>query len=232
MELLIAVVAFSVVLAAINAVFYGALRLRNKSVRAIDEAAPLQLALVYLQKDLANLVAPGGLLSGTFQTSKVNSQSSGAPQAMQTAASQPGQGSPELFTTTGVIDENSPFAEVQKVTYFLAPSTNNGAGRDLFRAVTRNLLTTSVEQPVSTPLLSGVESIYFSYHDGTQWRETWDSSDTNQPALPKAIKVLINLAARERGVAPPPPAQLVVPILVDIRPSSTTTTATTSTNAP
>jgi len=224
MELLIAVVAFSVVLAAINAVFYGALRLRNKTVRAVDEAVPLQQTLALLQRDLANLVAPGGMLSGTFQTSKVNNQnSSSMPQAMQAAANQPGQGSPELFTTTGVIDENSPFAEVQKVTYFLAQSTNNGAGRDLFRAVTRNLLPTLVDQPVSTPLLRGVESIYFLYHDGTQWRETWDSSDTNQPVLPKAIKVQINMAAGERGVAPPPAAELVVPILVDGRPTTTST---------
>jgi prepilin-type N-terminal cleavage/methylation domain-containing protein len=36
LELLIAVAIFSIVLAAINAVFYGALRLRNKTTEAIQ----------------------------------------------------------------------------------------------------------------------------------------------------------------------------------------------------
>src|SRR5947207_14101285 len=45
LELLIAVAVFAIVLAAINAVFYGALRLRNKTTEAIKEALPMQQAL-------------------------------------------------------------------------------------------------------------------------------------------------------------------------------------------
>src|SRR5258706_2956762 len=68
LEVLIATVAFAIVLAAINAVFYGALRLRNQTVGTLDEAATLQHALAMIYRDLANVVVPGGTLSGTLQT--------------------------------------------------------------------------------------------------------------------------------------------------------------------
>src|SRR5436309_5204412 len=62
-EVLIAAAAFAIVLAAINAVFYSALRLRNKTAAALDEALPLQQAVAIIKRDLANIVVPGGTLS-------------------------------------------------------------------------------------------------------------------------------------------------------------------------
>ena len=71
LEVLIASVAFAIVLAAINAVFYGALRLRNKTVDALEQALPMQQALAVIQRDLANLVVPGGTLAGALQTTSI-----------------------------------------------------------------------------------------------------------------------------------------------------------------
>jgi hypothetical protein len=216
MELLIAVVAFALVLAAINGVFYSAVRLRNKTMESFDEAVPLQHTLTILKRDLANLVAPGGTLSGTLQTTPtagLNSQSAGAMSSLATA-SLPGLSSPDFYTSTGVIDETSPWAEVQKVSYSLASSTNGAFGKDLIRSVTRNLLPSLQEQPVLQPLMSGVESMGFLYYDGSQWRDTWDSAAEQTP-LPKAIKVQIALAVEEKGRSQPPPIELVVPLLVE-----------------
>lgn len=214
LELLIAVVVFSIVLAAINAIFYGALRLRNKTTSSLDEAWPLEHTLTLLQQDLANLVVPGGKLSGDLQTSPVASKNTTtAPsQAMPT---QPGQASPEFHTATGVLDEYTPWAEVQKVSYYLIAPTNAGYGKDLVRAVTRNLLPTLQDQPVITPLLTGVQSIFFSYFDGIQWQETWDSTTAATP-LPKAIKVQIAMASaeHERAMTQTTPIELVVPLWV------------------
>ena len=216
LELLIAVVVFSIVLAAINAVFYGALRLRNKTTSSLDQAWTLEHTLALLQQDLANLVVPGGKLSGALQTSPVagkNTSTSTAPN--QALLNQPGQASPEFYTATGILDEYTPWAEVQKVSYYLIPPTNGGYGKDLVRAVTRNLLPTLQEQPVSTPLLSGVESIFFLYFDGVQWQDTWDSTTASTP-LPRAIKVQVTMAnaERERTMTQTSPLELVVPLWV------------------
>jgi prepilin-type N-terminal cleavage/methylation domain-containing protein len=222
MEVLIAVAAFAIVLAAINSVFFGALRLRNKTAEAFDESLALQHTLALLRNDIANLLPPGGTLSGNLQTTPSTAglaSGSGmnvsmASMALVAAASRPGQSSPEFYSTTGVIDETSPWSQVQKVSYYLTPSTNGTAGRDLIRSVTRNLLPSFQEQPVQLPILSGVENIYFQYHDGTQWKDTWDSTSETASRLPTAVRVQIHMAAVERGKMIPPPIELVVPVMV------------------
>ena len=58
LEVLIATVAFAIVLASINAVFYSAVRLRNHAAESIDRALPLEHALTIMKRDLANVVPP------------------------------------------------------------------------------------------------------------------------------------------------------------------------------
>ena len=219
MEVMIAMVAFAIVLTAINGVFYGAVQLRNRTVRSIDEAVGVQQALTLLQRDLANLVVPGGTLGGALQTTRTSAGTAGGSSsqgsqagalASMTPVSQPGQGSPALHTSTGQVDETSPWGDTQTVTYYLSPSTNGSAGKDLIRAVTRNLLPTVQQQSSYTTLMGGLQSIFFLYHDGAQWLDTWDSTTQEMP-LPRAIKVQLVLAA-EPGRPAKPALELVVPI--------------------
>ncbi len=255
LEILIATAAFAIVLAAINSVYYSALRLRNKTTEVLDDELAVQQTLSYLRRDLANLLPPGGTLVGQLQTtpslgSSLNSSTTGssssssAPSSsfgssragssssmsLLAAASQPGQSSPEFFTSGGTIDESSPWAEVQKVSYYLTPSTNTataGSSRDLVRSVTRNLLPSLQETPVATPLLTGVETIYFQYHDGLQWKDTWDSTTETTTRLPLAVRVQINRTQPERGRLAPPPIEIVVPVLAYGGTNSTATSTTT-----
>jgi type II secretory pathway component PulJ len=248
MEVLIAVAAFAIVLAAINSVFYAALRLRNKMTEAFAEDLAMQHTLALLRRDIANILPPGGTMTGNLQTtpgtSSLTSSSGGggmgtgtgfgaslgasaSSMALLAAASRPGQSSPEFYTTTGAIDETSPWSEVQKVAYYLAPSTNELGRRDLIRSVTRNLLPSLQDQPVTTPLLNGVESIYFQYHDGSQWKDTWDST-TEATKLPTAIRAQITMAAAGPKQALPPPIEIVVPILVTVDTNATATATATA----
>ena len=229
LELLIAVAAFSIVLAAINGVFYSALRLRNKADQSFAEAWPIQHTLTVMKRDLANIVLPGGTLSGSFQTTPTSSLTSSNGSAAGSMIV-PGQVSPNFFTTTGLIDDTSPFAEVQKVSYVLLDPTNRTAGRDLFRSATRNLLPSLQDQPVQQPLMSGVQNLAFLYYDGSQWRDSWDSTvaDTRTGltnTLPQAIKVQITLAAQQIGRSVAAPVELVVPITVQARTNETAQTS-------
>ena len=215
-EVLIATAAFAIVLAAINGVFYGAIRLRNQTATALDDALPGQQALAIIKRDLAGLVAPGGTLAGPLQT---------------TLASKglPGQSGPDFYTATGSIDETSPWAQVQRVSYVLTASTNRTGAKDLFRAVTRNLLpATSIEAPARQWLLGGVQNMAFSFYDGNQWRDSWDSTTADVSTgqtnlLPRAIRVQIQLAAGQsaRAVSQTAPLELVVPVVVQSRTNQT-----------
>ena len=222
LEVLIAMAAFAIVLGAINSVFYAALRLRNKTAESFDQSLALQHTVALLRNDIANLLPPGGTLSGNLQTTPSTTGSgtasglnvSAASMALVAAASRPGQSSPEFYSTTAAIDETSPWSQVQRVSYYLTPSTNGLPGRDLIRSVTRNLLPTFQEQPVQIPVLGGVDSIFFQFHDGSQWKDTWDSATETASRLPTAVRVQIQMAAAERSKALPPPIELVVPVMV------------------
>ena len=64
-------------------------------------------------------------------------------------------------------------------------------------------------------MLSGVQSVIFSYYDGTEWDNQWDS--TQQTNLPNAIKMDIQMAAQTRTGPPPPMSQeLVIPLDVQV----------------
>lgn len=221
LELLLAVAVAAVVLAAVNAVFYAALRLQRTTSRAVEASLPRQRAFAIIRHDLAHLVVPGGTLFGALQstpTSSTNSTSALLPGQLYE-----GQVSPDFCTASGRIDSASPWAEVEKVAYVLAtPATPDALGRDLTRVVTRNLLpTTQPEAPEQSLLLSGVETVTFYYHDGTAWRDTWDST-TEETILPRAIKLQIQFAAEANRARLPLPVELVVPIMVE--PGTNTTT--------
>jgi type II secretion system protein J len=213
-EVMIAMAVFAIVMAAVNGIFWGALRLRNKSVESIDAALPKERALAIIRNDLANIVPPNGRFFTAFTT--VGSTTNAYGMAMN---NMPGQNSPEFTTTGGVIDDNTLWGDVQRVTYQLQISTNNSAGKDLYRTVKRNLLPSIQQGGEQQPILSGVQSIFFFYHDGSIWKETWDS--TNETLiLPRAIKVQLQMASEERGRVLPLPLEVVVS-LVDAGTNST-----------
>ncbi|MSU36720.1 MAG: prepilin-type N-terminal cleavage/methylation domain-containing protein [Pedosphaera sp.] len=217
-ELLLAMVIFAVVLAAINTVFLGAMRLWQKTADSSQRALPEQQTLASLRRDLAGIVVPGGTFAGALNTSAtidgINQQDVGT----------------EIFTTSGTLRTTQPWADIQRVAYVLRDSTNrtSAAGQDLVRVVRRNPLPALEAEAEEHWMMSGVERIDFSFYDGSNWRTSWNS--TNETTLlPKAIRVEITVAQEISGPGRGRNAntsltslQLLVPVLVA---ASTNTTA-------
>jgi|SRR4051812_8694336 general secretion pathway protein J len=201
-EILIAVSIFAIVLGAINTVFFSALRLRNRTQAAMDRALPIEQAVSMIKRDLENICIPNGTLTGQLETTPGTNDVIGAT-------------TPTFFTSTGYVDEMSPWADVQKVSYTLTESrTNRYQGRDLVRLVSRNLLAQTPEVPLQQWLMGGVQAIGFFFYDGSQWRQYWDGTN-EMTKLPRGIKMQIQLAPQiENGQrsALPPLIELVVPM--------------------
>lgn len=201
LEILIAVSVFAVVLAAINTIYYGAVKLRNRTSLLIEQSLILERVGSIIKHDLGGLAAPGGELSGQLNTDSSTNMSA--------------QGTTEFYTTTGILSDDEPWSEMQKVSYYLVQPTNNQtAGQDLVRAVTRNLLPTLDGEVDEQYLMSGLDNIAFEYYDGSYWTDTWDSTTSTNP-LPAAIRVTLEFARPlELNEPTPAPVEFVVPVMV------------------
>jgi type II secretion system protein J len=201
-EVLLALGICALVLIVISSVFAGALHLEQSATASLDQSLPIERAMSLMRRDLKNAVAPGGMLAGPMQSGSLD----GGVDA--------GDGI-QIYTTTGLITPNAPWSEIQKITYGLqAPTDSSGTGKDLVRTVTRNLLSTATLDEEDQFLASGVESLNFSYFDGANWLDTWD--DTTETNLPIAVRVSLQLAAKDETQARPEPMQLLVPLMVQV----------------
>ncbi len=216
LEILLAILVFSIVLAAIHTVFFSAFRLRNKTSEAIERSLPLQQTLAIIKRDLANLVPPNSLLSGALQSTPTTSTDSGLSGSLNR------QNGPQFYTAVGLVDDNAPWGEVERVSYHLATATNNTSGMDLYRSVTRNLLPLIQDETADQFLMSGVESMAFQYYDGNAWKDTWDSTQADTTTgltnnLPRAIKLELQIYNDNRSYGTPAPVELIVPVMVQAR---------------
>lgn len=217
-EMILAIGIAAIVLIAVNAVFFSALHLRDATSELVDAASPVDSAVGFIKRDLECAVTPTNgtskVLSGGFRVgNNLASMGVSSPVAI------------ELFTATGALSDRAPWGDIQRVTYGLrAPADNSAVGRDLYRSVTRNLLSITTPDVTDQLMLSGVASLKFSCYDGTQWDDTWDTTDPTAiyTNLPVAVRAEIKMAGRSDLA----PIEIVVPL--DAQPRTNMVFTTTS----
>ena len=212
MELLIATLVASVVLAALNAAFYAALHLRSSASKVVEENVPLNYGVSILKADLRSALITGGVMASTFESPGTVIDSA-RPSLL------------DISTTTGVLDNQLPWGDVQRISYYLKDpvSASRRPGKDLIRAVTRNLLATVQPDVTEQTLLSGVDSLNFTFYDGSNWQTSWDTNAEVNP-LPQAIKAEIQFAKANSGGQARMPIELVVPVDSQVQTNGTSTT--------
>ena len=215
-EMILAIGVAAIVLAAVNAVFFTALHLRERTQAAVDEATPVDQALAFLRRDLQCAVTPkpGGILSGDFRVGNLAGIGIAEPVVI------------EVYTATGALHEREPWGDIERVTYELKdPAGGNTAGKDLVRSVTRNLLSAATPEVEDQWMMSGVQSIEITCFDGSRWLDTWDTTDPTSANtnLPVAVRVRIQLTGNDHGALSGPPLEMLVPIDSQSRTNQATT---------
>ena len=203
-EMILAVGVAAIVLISVNAVLFTALHLRDDTADMVDAATPVDATVTFLKRDLQCVVTPTNgtskFLSGSFRVGNgITSLGVSEPVAI------------EMVTATGALSASAPWGDLQRVTYELkSPANATAAGRDLYRSITRNLLSLNTPDVTDQLMLSGVTSVKFSCYDGAQWNDIWDTASPSSlnTTLPLAVRVDIQLA----GHADAQPIQIVVPI--------------------
>ena len=142
-EVILAIGVAAIVLITVSTVFFAAIRLRDATQNAVDNAKPADFALATMKRDLECVVTPTNgtskVLSGDFRVGDITSADNNEPVAI------------EMFTATGQVGDQQPWGDIQRVTYELRdPTVRNAAGKDLYRSITRNLLSPTT-MPVEDP---------------------------------------------------------------------------------
>jgi len=210
-EMLLALAISAIVVAGIGGVFYSAVRLRETTAAALDEAAPLQHALAFIRRDLRGALPPSGYLAGDFKSGTV---SGGLGQSAGIGL--------QFYTSTGTMREDAPWGDIQQVVYELRPAaqSSRAGGNDLIRTVTRNVLGTT-PQSEEQWLLGNVQSVEFGCYDGADWRPSWDTTLGNTN-LPSAVRVRLQLAkASSTDTRKQEPVEMVVAIVTQSRTNQT-----------
>ncbi len=199
-EILVATLAFAVLLAALHSVFFSALRLRRDAELRIQSVQSHHQVAQLIERDLRNGILTGGLLAESVLG---ESETKGRGRADRL----------ELVASTGSVDDAYPFGDLQRIEYFVMDDTGwtNRDGRVLARAVERNLLATVREEPEPQILLRNVESFEVAYYDGSSWVTTWDST-VQEDIPPAAIRVLVRFVEDPTRRQPRPlPIEIVAP---------------------
>lgn len=213
LEVLLAVGIFAIVLFAINTVFFSALRLERATSRNLDERLPLNQALDILRRDLQGAVPP--LTNSTLLPRHFIVTGSSGRFDNRAASSL------EFYTTTGVISDDEPWGDIQRVRYELLPSTdpNNSHGLELVRSVWRNILAINAEDEDEQLLAENIASLDFLCYDGSTWRNGWDTESGGDEGLPQAVQVQLQLAGSSPNQTQPTfqePIELLVPITTQL----------------
>jgi len=199
LEVLVATAIFSVLVGALYALFYGALRARESTYESIVKGLPTAYALSTVRRDLANMTAPTGLFAGAV-IGEIDEQDTTRLDTI------------EFFTTSGVVRANEPWGDIQKVSYYLSiPEGDDASGSYFVRAVTRNLLASTTEDPPEERLLPNVESLTLAYYDGESWQDSWDST-TQENVAPEAVKMRLDFMKDTEGRSVSQPVEVVLPV--------------------
>lgn len=201
LEVLAATSIMLVLVGSLYSVFRGALRLREQTFTNIEAGLPRSYIMGIIKKDIAHIPASNGLLAGALIGETEESGESRLDKV-------------EFVTATGEITDDVPWGDLQKVEYYLIdPETDDKtSGKDFIRALSRNLLSTVVEEPEEQKLLKNVASLKITYFDGEYWQDSWDST-TMDGENPAAMKIRIEFSSTETNPSAFPPLEIISEII-------------------
>jgi type II secretion system protein J len=239
-ELIVAMAAAAVILAAVYGVFGKAVHLRDSTLARTRDARVHAHAASVIRSDLRNGLVSGGTLATSLEGSQQGKNGSFPGYLM-------------LTTTTGADVNDVPDPDVQQVEYYIVPDeTASDKSGILVRALTRILLAPTKENPPEDTLLTGVTAMEVSFYDGNSWQDSWQATTASSTSstsgtsgasgasgaattasptvtLPQAVRVRIERSAASGDGHVPPPIEVIVPwTTVAVNAASTTSTSGTT----
>lgn len=181
LELILAMAITVVVAAALAAALYIAYKARANAMTAVDTPRATEMAGDIISRELSVSQPPTGQLAGPFE---------GATDTVD-------------FFISGPEPKDPIQGDIRHIEYAVEADPQAGTNDTvLVRRVWTNLLAQVTPDPVEEVLAHDVTDWQLSYYDGTQWQDTWDSTQHTPNSLPLAVEVTLELKPLTDGGAP------------------------------
>ncbi len=192
LELLISLVIVSGITVTLFADLRLGFKARENSEAMVEPAADAEEAMNFLRLDFESVLSPNP--SAATNAAGVFQQNFEAPGAFNN------DDLLDFYTTAEGPEHIDANGEIKLVGLALEAVGNDHV---LVRRVTRNLTAAIQPNPDEEVICRGVSSVQFEYFDGTQWQPSWDSTVNvdinNNPALPLAVRVTLELQRPQPG---------------------------------
>lgn len=182
MELLVASVAFAMIVLVIKVTLLESMEMRERGQKRMDQLNTRMRIMEIIEADLKQCLLKETTFAQEFRGETLNGSATRTDQL-------------EFYTASGIIQTNQPWGHLQKVRYYLQQPIDEGRnempdGYTLYREVTRNMLPATETVVTPQAIANGLASLKFQYFDGEYWQESWDST-VDESKLPKAVRVRV-----------------------------------------
>ena len=174
-ELLMAAAAGALILAVLVNVYARTIKIRNQATEHLRESRLEARAISIIRNDLVNARLSGGVMAATLESGQQNTNSKFPGDLI-------------LDTTTGTINEDTFSPELQEIEYYIGddPSSPGSSSGALKRAISRNILAITPQVDKEETLLTGITAMEVAFFDGSNWQDTWDTTDASTSTDPTA----------------------------------------------
>ena len=199
LELVVALFIVAILAGVLANSMYAAFKAKSSAEAAVEPGRTAGLALDFLREDLQNAVTPPPS-STTTGTSTSTAAATTAVTLAGTFVGVDGKGDGGrdaddliFYSTASGPQHDSGNGEIKMIELTIITPPNS-TERALVRRVTSNLLTLgTVTTPTDDEILCrGVAGFNLRYYDGTQWKDSWDSTQLSDE-LPVAVEVTLTL---------------------------------------
>jgi prepilin-type N-terminal cleavage/methylation domain-containing protein len=203
-ELVVALAIVGILVGTLATSMFVSFRAKSSAEAAVEPGRTAGIAMELLREDLQNAVPPPPSSTNTSTGTTLTTGTTAAATTTVTLAgpfegvdSQGNAGSDAddlvFYSTSNGPQHENGNGEIKMIelTILTPPGTSD---RVLVRRVTSNLLSTDTTAPTADNevICRGVAGFNLRYYDGTQWQDSWDSTQLSDE-LPTAVEVTLTL---------------------------------------
>jgi type II secretion system protein J len=182
-ELLIAMTMMSIIAVSLYTSMSIGFKARERAERVVEKGRAAEIAIELIKGMVGSALIPNGVLAGEFKGTNETDEKGYEADTLS------------FYTAAYTPEEGELACDIEKIEIG-TDVRENTSERIIYRKTTTNLLSSKTLDPAEEVLCGGVRSLTLQYYNGTDWVDSWDSTE-NSNALPKAVEVTIVLEDTE-----------------------------------